>query len=325
MKRHSATLLIIVILASFSAYGAMKDGIQVLPGETIQPAVKNSGIDYNINLANERFDVHIPFGHNATSPFGLLVFIAPSDEIVVPPQWKSALKEQRLAWIAPQKAGNKQFVSRRAGLAVAAALKMIDELKLNSNRVYISGFSGGARCACSTAFRHPEIFSGCIAICGAEFYKPVPKKEATRNDEYGVFKLPGELAERDKHNLYFALITGKTDFRYGNMMDIYKGGFEPNGIKSKLMDINGMGHQLCTGQTLSEAIKFVDQKRPPIPLSAGSKEPRIWTDSKGETLTASLTKIEPGLVHVQLESGAILKVPISNLSETDQDFIKNAR
>jgi hypothetical protein len=59
----------------------------------------------------------------------------------------------------------------------------------------------------------------------------------------------------------FAFITGAKDFRYGNILDIYQGGFVKNGFQARLIDQPNMGHQLCSSESLLEAFDFVSGKQ----------------------------------------------------------------
>jgi hypothetical protein len=59
----------------------------------------------------------------------------------------------------------------------------------------------------------------------------------------------------------FTLITGSNDFRRGNILDIFHGGFEKEGYKAKLFDISGMDHEICDPQTLSLALDFLESEK----------------------------------------------------------------
>jgi len=52
----------------------------------------------------------------------------------------------------------------------------------------------------------------------------------------------------------FALITGSNDFRYGNILDIYHGGFARFGFRAKLFDVPRMGHTTADAATLEAAL-----------------------------------------------------------------------
>jgi hypothetical protein len=56
----------------------------------------------------------------------------------------------------------------------------------------------------------------------------------------------------------FALITGSGDFRRGNILDIFNGGFAREGFQARLFDIPGMAHDTADPQTLSAALDFLE-------------------------------------------------------------------
>lgn len=53
-------------------------------------------------------------------------------------------------------------------------------------------------------------------------------------------------------------------------------------------------------------------------------EMRTWTDKKGNTVEAEFVKLVAGKVVLKTASGKQVKVPQSGLSETDQEYLKNA-
>jgi predicted esterase len=166
----------------------------------------------------------------------------------------------KLIFIAPQKVGNNQTVARRAGLAILAAVKMQELIALNTNRIYAAGFSGGARMASYAAFIRPSLFSGVLGMCGAQFPAKVPRVKATRTDDYGWFTLGEPQIAEAKKKVRFVLVTGSNDFRYGNILDIYAGGFQKDGYAVKLIDVPGMQHTTCPASALRDGLLFLDQK-----------------------------------------------------------------
>ena len=54
-----------------------------------------------------------------------------------------------------------------AGLAVLAAMKLPEMTNIDSTRVYVSGFSGGARVASYSSFLRPSLFSN-VFLKGTE-------------------------------------------------------------------------------------------------------------------------------------------------------------
>lgn len=341
MKTYRRVLVLAMTCAwAAGVYGApslsarIKSGIQQLPGGFPEVANKRTGVAYDLSLSSETFYIEVPHTYTGGNSFGLVVFMSTSDECNIPSDWKTTLAKEKLIYISPQNAGNNQPTSRRCGLAVAAAAKMAELANIDKNRVFVSGFSGGARIACMTAFYHPDMFSGCLAICGAQFFEHVEKKHATKNDDYGYFSLQGGLPEAAKARLRFALITGAADFRRGNILDLCYGGFQKQGLATKLFDVRGMGHELCSQNTLNEALAFVDQQRSPADdargltegktVSANSQDKRTWTSLSGATQEAELTKVVGSLVYLKRQDGSTITIQLSSLSPADREFVHKA-
>jgi hypothetical protein len=225
------------------------------------PAVRNRHIDYQLKPSQETYFVRIPNSYTGARPYGLIVFVHAGDQInSVPPGWADVLDENNLLFVAAQASGNDHPVGRRLGLAVLGALEMKTRFNVDPMRIYTAGFSGGARMSNALAFFQSDLFKGTIQNCGADFFKRVPRREATESDPYG-FALAdattGEI-ERARRTVRFVLITGAGDFRRGNILDIYNYGYGANGFYSKLLDVPGMGHDVCDGLVLAQAIAFLE-------------------------------------------------------------------
>ena len=259
-------LLFLAMLVEAADQRALKTGVQTLPGALPNIGVKDPALDWSFDLSQEKFYISVPRNYTGNQPFGLLVFISPSDQcIAVPPGWETVLQEKKLIFVAPQKAGNNQSISRRAGLAVLVAVKLQEMARIDTNRIYAAGLSGGARMASYVSFLRPNLFSGVFAVCGVNFARQVPRVKATQNDQYGYFSIDEKLVNEAKKRVKFVLVTGSKDFRYGNILDIYTGGFQKDGYIVKLIDVPGMEHTICSPKALSDGISFLDKKTAATP------------------------------------------------------------
>ncbi|NLF06409.1 MAG: hypothetical protein GX594_00290 [Pirellulaceae bacterium] len=253
---------------------AGEEGLVSLPGDPPQIPHRAAGFVYDFKLDEEQFFIHVPRGYDGKKPFGLVVFINSGDEMDVPRDWKPMLAKRKLIYIAPQKIGNNYYTCRRVGLAVEAACKMTELYNIDLRRVYVSGHSGGARSACTTAFFHPDLIAGAFPICGAEFPGRVPRVKAPRENAYGVFEGDPRLLEKAKANVGFALITGSKDFCHGYIQDLYNGGFVPQKYRAKLFDVAGMGHEIARAQSVDAAVKWLDKGNDESKENAGKKQDR---------------------------------------------------
>ncbi|MDH4107826.1 MAG: hypothetical protein OEW35_05890 [Gammaproteobacteria bacterium] len=114
------------------------------------------------------WEVFVPDAYDPARPAGLIVYISPSDAGNLPRGWGLLLEERNLIWIAANRSGNRQVVARRIALAVLATGAIANRYELDRDRVYLAGFSGGARVAGLLAPAYPRVFRGALYIGGAE-------------------------------------------------------------------------------------------------------------------------------------------------------------
>ena len=227
------------------------------------PRVANAamGVAYSFDLAKESFEIFVPRNYSDKEVFGVFAFMDSGDNMTMPKEWAAIMEKEKLICLIPQKIGNNQPFSRRVGLTLIGILKTVERYKADPRRIYTGGMSGGARCSLQLAFLHNDVIAGNISICGANFYEPVPKVKAAGNSDYGVWPVPPDRVAEARKKVRFAFITGAKDFRYGNILDIYQGGFVKNGFQARLIDQPNMGHQLCSSESLLEAFHFVSDER----------------------------------------------------------------
>jgi len=266
IMRSVATSFLLYLILSFQTFAFAKNdiktGLQLLPEGNPNVDGASPYLTYEFDLSKERFYIFVPKNYTGSQPFGVLVYLDPSNGAIMPPGWGDILQERKLIFISPMNAGNEQAVARRAGLAVISAYKLMEMANIDASRIYVSGLSGGARIASYVSFIHPDLFTGVIAICGTGFPSKVDRVKATMKDyDYGYFTIDDKLAEEAKERVRFVLVTGKNDFRYGNILDLYNGGFLKYDYAVKLLDVPGMGHAICSPQTLGEGLDFLDMKR----------------------------------------------------------------
>jgi hypothetical protein len=250
------------------------NSVQTFDGSPPPMPVRSSHIRYELEPATERFFVHVPSNYNGREDFGLIVFVPAENAFAALPRgWDEVLADRKLLFVAPQKAGDDQPVDRRYGLAVLAEGEMLVHYRVDPARVFAAGFSGGARIANHLGFYQSDVFHGTIQNCGADFYRHVPQTHPLAPDtppgDYGLFSASPLEVDNARQNVRFALITGSRDFRHGNILDVYEGGYADEGFAVKLFDVPDMPHTYCDAETLAGAIAFVDRSpaaaSPPIP------------------------------------------------------------
>jgi hypothetical protein len=132
---------------------------------------KTSGVtlrEQDIDLSRERFALYVP-EQAPPQGYALLVFVPPWQEAAVPRKWKPVLDRHGMIFVTAANSGNgTSTIERREPLALLAVQNVMKRYRVDPNRVYIGGFSGGSRVAQRTAVGYPDIFHGVLMEAGAD-------------------------------------------------------------------------------------------------------------------------------------------------------------
>lgn len=154
-----------------------------------------------LDPAAARFALYVPPGPPPAEGYALLVFVPPWNEARVPQQWISALAQERTIFVSAAQSGNDADVlNRREPLALMAAFNVVRRYPVAPERIYIGGFSGGARVALRIAMAYPDIFRGALLEAGA--------------DPVGTARVPlppADLFHRFQQSTRLVFVTGADD------------------------------------------------------------------------------------------------------------------
>jgi pimeloyl-ACP methyl ester carboxylesterase len=124
--------------------------------------------DQPIDLARERFVVYVP-SHPPTQGYGLLVFIPPWENAMLPRGWAAILDRRGVIFVSAANSGNEaNILDRRDPLALLAAHNIMQRFRVDPERIYIGGFSGGSRVALRLALGFPDLFRAVFLNAGSD-------------------------------------------------------------------------------------------------------------------------------------------------------------
>jgi pimeloyl-ACP methyl ester carboxylesterase len=124
--------------------------------------------DQPIDLAQERFTVYVP-SHPPAQGYGLLVFVPPWENAMLPRGWAAVLDRRGVIFVSAANSGNEaNILDRRDPLALLAAHNVMQRFRVDPERVYIGGFSGGSRVALRLALGFPDLFRGLFLNAGSD-------------------------------------------------------------------------------------------------------------------------------------------------------------
>jgi len=213
------------------------------PRDLLDAATLES-IQETIHIDDEiRWDVFVPDNYDPDKPAGLLVYISPSRDGTIPGAWAPVLTDKNIIWISEDDAGNRSFTPKRILTAVLAPRIIGDMYRIDTQRMYVSGFSGGGKVACIVSIDFANLFKGAMYIGGAEMWEPDPPP----------------LLDQVKAN-YYAFITGTRDFNRKLTRRIYNAYLDEGASNALLLDIPGLSHDLPNAKNFARAIEFLDSR-----------------------------------------------------------------
>src|SRR5262249_23662500 len=120
-----------------------------------------------VDLADEKFLIYLP-SQKPEQGYALLVFVPPWEEAGLPRQWAPILDKYGVLFVTAARSGNKEHVLRREPRALLAAFNVTQRCPIDPRRVYVGGFSGGARVALRLALGYPDVFRGALLNAGSD-------------------------------------------------------------------------------------------------------------------------------------------------------------
>lgn len=217
------------------------------------------------SLTNESFQVLIPESYSTNGSWGLLVWISPSDDPAIPADWQAELLTHQLLVVSAHRSGNERHPLDRFRLALDATCNMCRRYQVDRRRIYIGGFSGGARLASMLGVAYADIFTGTLCICGVNYYRDV----AGIGGQYypGTFAPDPGLLLLGKRSGRFVLVTGEHDQNRENTQRVSSFGFKRDGFRNVFyLEVPGMNHALPAAAVLRIALEYLaNEPRPKIP------------------------------------------------------------
>lgn len=135
------------------------------PFAAIELAKKNDAATldtFPIDPKDEKFGLYVPPLRPADG-YGLLVWVSPIDRAEMPPSWRPVLDQHGVILVMAAQSGNETSpLGRRVPLALTGAANVARRYAVDPRRIWVGGFSGGARIAERMALAYPDVFSGAV-------------------------------------------------------------------------------------------------------------------------------------------------------------------
>ena len=228
-------------------YGSNKEDVKNAKGKQQK---EEAGRLRNFEGEPVVFTVCAPAEIEPGEPLGLLVYISPHQaalDVDFGHRFNYAVDERRMVTIVANRAGNHDSTAWRVICAVAAVDLAKRRYNIQSERVYVSGASGGGRVTSYVMLRFPEIFTGAMPICGMY---PLSVWEPAN--------IPPETLSRFYSSTRLAVLEGKADFNREESKEIFDF-YEPKMAMATYIEGPNAGHGVHDPKYLDEALDFLDR------------------------------------------------------------------
>jgi hypothetical protein len=207
-------------------------------------------------LEDERLHVRLPRGYDPSSPAGLLIWVNAGADGRPPDLFVPALDELGIVCIGAADCGNLRYAPTRLQLVFDMLATASRRFHIDPRRVYIAGFSGGARLASQVVSCWPDYFSGAVPMGGLSCYENVPTGMGKMWP--AGFQRPGAERFRLLRSRRIAAMTGRNDF---NALEIQQAAeiFSRDGVPMRLFEDEQAGHELPGAAAFRDALAWVDE------------------------------------------------------------------
>lgn len=242
---------------------------------------------------SEQWHVRLPKGHDRAAPAGVVAWISPTPDGRFPPVYEPILDELGLIAVGADSTGNERPVTDRLQLVLDGIEMVRRGWLIDRTRVYISGFSGGGRCASLLQLGLPEELSGAVPVAGIDSYHDVSAGQAgeqvggTGGRGGGVSSWPARMGKplapglRALRDRRVAVPVGELDYNHAEAAARVRL-LAADGIPARLDPVPGLGHALPGVSPFADAFRWVDEP---------SREARRQAVERATNL---LVEIKPG-------------------------------
>jgi len=214
------------------------------------------------DVTREKFRLVVPATYCTNTAWGLLVWLSQGDDAYLPPDWEEELEKHDVIVAAPFNSGNERHPIDRLRLALDATANVCRRFRIDRNRLYVGGFSDGARLACVLGIACGDIFTGTLCVCGANFYLHIP----AGGNQYipGSFFPSVDILQYARLHGKYVLVTGEADPSRETVQLVVEGGLLADGFKHVLLiNVPGLQPAIPGLAPLKQALAFLDGKAPP--------------------------------------------------------------
>jgi len=267
-------------------------------GATLNPefaeavrAKKAKGVN-NKDDSDPSWQVYVPGSYDDTLPYGVLAYINSGDSGGIVGGWQPVLDKHHIIWIGADKSGNSQPTSYRYALAVDGVRRIQEKYRIDPQRVYLSGNSGGGRVCSQLMLLNADLFAGGYPHIGCNPYRnlPLPDGKFLASKLQVSPKLMKLAAGKNR----YVFLTGEKDFNRDHTR-LIANQYKSDGFQHvTYLEVPGMDHTSPNAEWFEKGIVALDA---PLRATAKTTFTNAAKNEKGGQLGAALEGYGRAAVH----------------------------
>ncbi|BBO33021.1 alpha/beta hydrolase [Lacipirellula parvula] len=172
----------------------------------------------------------------------LVIFVSPENRPVGWPFWEATCRDRGVLFAGIRDAGNGVVKARRVRAVVEVLGDLRQRYRIDPDRTYLAGFSGGGYIASEVAMALPEYFGGVVSYGHSTGPPPSP---------WG--------RQRASERLSVAIVCGERESAAVWAKELHAPQLQCLGFRTDLQLIDGMGHTMPGPAATEEAFAWLEQ------------------------------------------------------------------
>ena len=231
----------------------------VLDRRTVRSRIRSNFPSLTRTLGEETFHVRLPRDFDPQRPSGVLVWISPTPSGRIPDVLGPACDELGLIAVGVDHNGNQREITDRLQNHLDSIETLAQRARIDRERIYLTGMSGGGRCSGILLLAFPDVFAGAVPIVGLDTYHYAPTGRRGQYWPSTVGKPAGKWM-RLLRTRRIRSITGSADFNEPEMV-VRTGLLQEDGCEAEIDVIEGMAHTMPSAAQFELALVWVDEPR----------------------------------------------------------------
>ncbi len=200
--------------------------------------------------------LYVPKSYNGKGACGVCVDIRPVNAGSIPLGYRALADKYNFIWISPNMAGNNVEPLRRWALALDSLATVKQDFRVEGERVFLNGFSGGGVIAINLLMLYPEYFKGVICHARGVYLVDTPGPERRVFPRHFSYLSRDDLTRVAALRKKWIFISGPGDPNYSHIVAAlpqWKG----LGFDAMFIDVPGLGHADAPPQFLEDALNLL--------------------------------------------------------------------